>query len=348
LAAEALLRCCGRVVLPAPVHSYSQLERTSGYLINGERFRTLPLWRPDDYYAFKLKEKLALKVSNVDGTVPFVVHTNAEGFRSLPDQLSGSGIDRVMVLGDSLVFGHGVDDDQVLASVLMELFADRARFMNFGVGGWSLAEYYLTYRKFAPVLDPTLVLMVVYTGNDLYEFERTDWPGRRQGRLPSAPLDRKDYTFDSAGQMINEGLAYKFPLLRESHLWISLDKYLFARFREWAHAQRVSSYPRSNIEASLDVIRAISAERKTLVIVIPVHTDPAPQEFMQGVRTIKGAYVLDLHEAVSRWKKQLSTYYISDGVHFTAEGNRVLGRMVADFIASENMMSKPSGRLALK
>jgi lysophospholipase L1-like esterase len=338
LLAEAFLRLFGHGILPG-VETYSTIERRSGYVVNGQPFRTFPFWRPDNHYAFKLKEGIALDVVYRDQPLRFSFQTNSQGFRN-PEKVIQPGTRSVMVLGDSLVFGHGVNDTETLPSVLAKRFsAERVDFMNFGVGAWSLAEYYLTYQKYAKELDPALVLIVIYTGNDLYEFERTDWRGRETGALPTAPLRRYDYGFDSDGQLVTESLAYKLPVLRNSLLWVALDKYLFSKARELAHAGRVERHARSNIDASIDLIKSIAAERRTMVVVIPVHTQPAPQELLRGLRTVPGILLLDLQNAVSEWKKELTTYYIPDGVHFTLKGNEAVAQVIELTVRQANVFS---------
>ena len=338
LGAEAVLRSAGDRLLPQPIARYSQLEQ-EGYVINGTVFRTLPFWRADDYYSFKLKDNLSLHVMLRDGHSSFSLHSNEIGFRFPMADLNRPARHRVMVLGDSVAFGHGVNDDQTLPNRLNALFAESdVRFLNFAVGAWSFGEYYLTYQRYAAQVQPSLIVVVVYAGNDFYELERSEWTGRDKGSLPAAPLTRLDYAFDSDGQLINEGLAYKFPVLRESVLWIAIDKFLLARLREAKHARRLATYPRSTMETSLDVLRAIGKRHPTLVVVIPFQDKAAPIEFMRRIQISTDVAVLDLHPLVHELKSDEEAY-LSDHVHFAAKGNEMVARTIGEFIRSRGLIA---------
>lgn len=79
---------------------------------------------------------------------------------------------RILVLGDSFVFGWGVDDTQTLPSLLSERLnahADGSPYtvFNFGVPGYSPGRLALALREYAPEIRPDLIIIVVSESNDV-------------------------------------------------------------------------------------------------------------------------------------------------------------------------------------
>jgi GDSL-like Lipase/Acylhydrolase family len=72
---------------------------------------------------------------------------------------------RVALVGDSYVFGIGVDEEHLLSTHLQELLARRlgrrVEVVNLGVSGYSTDQEYLLFDQLAERLAPQLVLLVV-------------------------------------------------------------------------------------------------------------------------------------------------------------------------------------------
>jgi hypothetical protein len=83
------------------------------------------------------------------------VTTNAQGFRS-PEFVAGKPV--IAVIGDSMTFGFGVQDDETNPAVLQEAFPDY-QVINAGVSGYNLDQEVAAYeRKVAP-FNPSLVIL---------------------------------------------------------------------------------------------------------------------------------------------------------------------------------------------
>ena len=79
---------------------------------------------------------------------------------------------RVAVLGDSFVAAHEVDEDERFTELLEEELdsatnSARVNVMNFGVRGYGTAQELMTYRHVVRDFDPDVVLLAVFTGNDI-------------------------------------------------------------------------------------------------------------------------------------------------------------------------------------
>ena len=110
------------------------------------------------------------------------VEVNPAGFRDVPRQRAKpAGVFRIAVLGDSQTEALQVEREERFTAVLEDELAgcraappgwsgaDRPRFevLNFGVAGYGTAQELLTLRDEALAYDPDLVLLAVYTGNDV-------------------------------------------------------------------------------------------------------------------------------------------------------------------------------------
>ncbi|MBI1813325.1 hypothetical protein HY285_03695 [Candidatus Peregrinibacteria bacterium] len=108
---------------------------------------------PDPAISYELKPNLR-KFPAFRGTVT----TDERGFRSPPIDPKKPTI---AMLGDSITFGFGVNDDQTLASRLAASFPT-FNVVNTGVAGYALAQEVRTFReKFLP-LRPSLLILTFH------------------------------------------------------------------------------------------------------------------------------------------------------------------------------------------
>ena len=91
------------------------------------------------------------------------VQTNSLGLRG-PDVSvrKPEGVRRVLLVGDSYVFGHGVDDEHTLSVRLSERLnargAARYEVINLGVNSYSTDQQLILFEEMAPNLAPDLVV----------------------------------------------------------------------------------------------------------------------------------------------------------------------------------------------
>ncbi|MCR9145424.1 MAG: SGNH/GDSL hydrolase family protein [bacterium] len=88
---------------------------------------------------------------------------NREGFRNTEDFADAAreaGPPRIMLLGDSFVFGSGIRQSATLARILERRLDGRFRVYSAGVSGWGIDQMLLAYQKYAPILRPEIVFLV--------------------------------------------------------------------------------------------------------------------------------------------------------------------------------------------
>lgn len=127
-----------------------------------------------------------------------LVRINADGFRggpwpTEPDPDSA----RVLLLGDSSVFGMGAEEEATIAGQLEHILASERpeaepRVFNAGVPSYGTRHELLLLKRLGPRLRPRLALVVFHDNNDLddcrREFVNSRTAGVHSGRLRSEEL----------------------------------------------------------------------------------------------------------------------------------------------------------------
>ena len=120
------------------------------------------------------------------------VTVNSLGFRGAEVlETKPSGVKRVVVLGDSTVYGHGVEDDETFSAQLDDRLGETVQVLNLGTPGYSSAQSInlMTMRGWR--LQPDLVVIAnLWSDNNFDSFvdktllsERSD---AAHSRFPAA------------------------------------------------------------------------------------------------------------------------------------------------------------------
>ncbi|HEY8152622.1 MAG TPA: hypothetical protein VII72_00695 [Myxococcota bacterium] len=97
------------------------------------------------------------------------VRQNRHGFRGAEYGFERSDEPRIVVLGDSFVWGFGVEDDQIFTSVLERESDPPIEVVNLGVSGYGTDQELLLWRSLGRRFRPDGVLLVVCPYTDLWE-----------------------------------------------------------------------------------------------------------------------------------------------------------------------------------
>jgi len=99
--------------------------------------------------------------------------TNSLGFRSSevdPDKK------HILMVGDSVVWGYGVNDDETMTHYLAKQLARKGKknyqVLNLGVSGYGIGQYYLRLKRQIQELNPKIIVTVIHAGNDFEETSR--------------------------------------------------------------------------------------------------------------------------------------------------------------------------------
>ena len=91
--------------------------------------------------------------------------TNSMGMRSGEVDSSRR---HILLVGDSVTFGLGVNNDET-ASHYLDKEQLEYQVLNLGVPGYGIGQYYLNLKRHIDKLNPKLIVLILYTANDLEE-----------------------------------------------------------------------------------------------------------------------------------------------------------------------------------
>lgn len=133
------------------------------------------LMQPCPNYGLCMKRNITghqmSKEYNVD------IRLNSFGFRGKEFSLKPEPKkNRILMIGDSFIFGYGVSEDQTLAERLGRLLETKMpqkyEVLNLGQLAFGTGQEFLKFQEIGLLLQPSAVVLNVYLGNDLYENRR--------------------------------------------------------------------------------------------------------------------------------------------------------------------------------
>ena len=152
---------------------------------------------------------------------------NAHGYRDDDFALEKpEGTERILVLGDSFTFGWGVESDETYSQQLEKILAGNhpgrsIEVINAGfASGPFPGTYYLYLREKGLELDPDLIVVGLFMGNDIDH--------ERAGEFPFAEVDEdglprrfeQKFTFkDGHFVMKYPRFRWRYPVLRDSEVF---------------------------------------------------------------------------------------------------------------------------------
>lgn len=105
-------------------------------------------------------------------SLPVPIATSSQGLRDRVYPAKAPGEYRIVLLGDSFTWGHGLTEDQVISRRMERLLSregpPRITVINCGVGGYAPAQERHFLRKRGLPLSPDLVVLQLYPPNDVY------------------------------------------------------------------------------------------------------------------------------------------------------------------------------------
>ena len=131
------------------------------------------LFMPDETIGYRLRPGATARFTTAEFETDIAI--NAAGVRDREIGPRAPGERRVLVLGDSLVMAVQVPDWETLTARLERFLNEDAvppatfRVINAGVQGYGPVEEYLFYRDVAARLQPDVVILALYAGNDAVE-----------------------------------------------------------------------------------------------------------------------------------------------------------------------------------
>lgn len=125
-------------------------------------------------------------------------------------------VGRIMVLGDSLTYGKGVDVNDTYSAVMERMLSQdfRVEVLNLGVNGYQSEQIFQQMLMFAPELQPDVIVYGVCLNDFLDAGEEENARGARRGWKIPLPESAKQFLISQtlAGEFLNK--AYDDLLMR--------------------------------------------------------------------------------------------------------------------------------------
>lgn len=202
----------------------------------------IDMWRPDSIAGYANKRDFR---SLSFGTVRIV--TNEHGFRGArPTPLEGGGKLRIFGVGDSVMWGTGLEEEDTFLGVLERLLAEsgtEAEVVNAGVGGFSTVQEYLFFESVVLPFRPDIVLLGLCF-NDLLPTEDPHGTVRAvYTRYLNALLERPDNGLSA----VEKQVASRFleTLATADHVWSAVRPFALSPLEHAALSKALIEYPLS-------------------------------------------------------------------------------------------------------
>jgi hypothetical protein len=212
------------------------------------------------------------------------ISVNSEGFRGPEWPSPASDRSELLVVGDSQVFGLGVDDDETFSAVLAERI-DRT-VLNAGVPTYGPPEYLATVRNLLSERPVGTVVYVVNFLNDPFELERRNrnrhaiWDGWAV-QIETAPRPEDIVSFPGRRWLMSQS----HTVYAARRWWHSSDEAWFARVDRGLPSEGAwsdllvdgdltrTSLGRAQLEATLLIADAETRTQKLLAALAEIDED---------------------------------------------------------------------------
>ncbi len=233
---------------------------------------------------------------------------------------------RIVVLGDSMTFGHGVSSEQTYCEQVEQLFADQGRrvdVVNAGVKGYGTDQSVKFFTTRLRQLDADLVILAVYQNDisdninlplytiedhELIDIDPTkNWLyalGTIDQKLPPFVRQRKLCQF-AMNSFTNRDLYGVLPDLDQKELI------------QWSKSKVILQIERLQELCHVDSFRV-------LIVCLPYRDGPTnqynwiPEDSIQSINLIEDPV----------WRDQAATLFFKTDYHLTAKGHRLVAEQV--------------------
>lgn len=309
------------------------------------------LIRRDPALGFRMKPNYRGVIAHSD--IP--LHTNSWGVRGREFGPKRPGVLRVYAIGDSMVFGHGLREDEAFPHFLEGILAERlgrpVEVVNGGVPGYGTVQAAEFFAQTVDTVQPDVVTLSIAVFNDLEDNVKF---GRQLYRWQRDP---------GALQRLRTWLRHNSQVYR-----------LFRRYRAGVSGREMmqihSLEPPKNVlrgvELVAESVRRIAAEAEKrgigfAVVVNPAHKQASAREWAATLRAYnldagefdpqepnrrivaavqaQGVPVLDLLATFR--SRPNENYYFSE--HWKAPGHRLVAGEIAAFLVASGLDAPAAG-----
>jgi len=274
------------------------------------------------------------------------VSINSRGFRDQERSYDREASRyRIIALGDSMVWGYGVQPDEIF-TVLLERACPRSEVINLGVSGYGTDQELLLLQREGVRYNPDMVIVVV-SPNDFQDniqkkvylvyqkpmFELS--PGGL--RLTNTPVPTQTLWEHAASFLVRSS----FVLNRAASVYHALSLEPLARSAATAYASIEAPFPRSlhervTVAILLEIEDVTRAAHATLLVVL---TDGMEQRGREMEQFLRSRNINVLNVDYDFGQNDISRFHLRDGLHWNAAGHSKVAHRLSKYFEQQQNLS---------
>jgi GDSL-like Lipase/Acylhydrolase family len=282
-------------------------------------------------------------------TQPYFIAINSKGLRDVEHSYDKPpGIFRIVVIGDSFVFGSGGVEPSKRFSDILQASTRNTEVINMGVPAYGTDQEYLYLATEGFKYHPDLVILCAYH-NDFSESFSTLNPsnGRPKGYLS---LDGGQLVFHPPTFSIFYRLAQHSYLLGLADLELSKLSRAYDRAVRRGHGvldmgARLATF-KQLFASTADLCQQHGAA--FVLVYFPFQTQYKPwiiQRVMDELAATKGIKTLDLMDTMMLASRAQRAYFAND-IHFNEYGHQVVANALLDYLTRNGLLNPESAQVA--
>lgn len=151
---------------------HRSVEKMKGEARKGDDIEGVGIWQTDDRFGYTHIAGSSGVHKTADFTVTYTIGEAGERYIEAPQDPKG----RVLFLGGSLTFGHGVEDDEPFPAILARDYWSDFEVVNRAVMGWGTAHAYLSLLdELRRGKKPKMVIYGYIPDHAVRNYIRRDW-----------------------------------------------------------------------------------------------------------------------------------------------------------------------------
>jgi len=294
------------------------------------------LFQLDDQLIYSLRSNASRQLATEEYVE--IATTNERGLRNKPLREKGTYEKRILVLGDSMIFGHGVHDDQTFPNQLEMLFHEAGMdvdVVNAGVKGYGPDQYFKFFLSSLRDLQPNLVIFSLFV-NDLRDCIDTPLYDLKEGALYSLDA-RKNWLY------VRCRLASIFP---NAILRMRVFRAIASRYAAYCtqnptitmNAEEGRLWAQEKVLTQIQELERLGEADGFALCVLCIPSKEDSRDRYAWLKRVQdqGTWVMECHKD-ELWHAERGQLYFAVDQHMTPRGCKALARSVFEGILQSNL-----------
>jgi len=334
------------------------------------------IFAPSDTMPYALEPGAADTFVTQEFSIP--IRINSLGYRDDEFPRKKTARLRILAIGDSFTFGYAGTSDAAYPNVMERelrrlLGESDIEVLNAGFAACQYPDtYYLYLRNRGLALEPSLITVGLFVGNDLdHDLAGENvWTEVDDEGLPVRIQNSLAHVENGYWVSRNRSLRYRYPILRDSHIAQALISLLRSTgpekprtYNQWMYRtdyEARTDETIAKVEKLLLAMAALARERSIPIVfvVMPTREQVYPEEYdfsadafmrdhdLDKPQRLLGEFFaknglswLDLTPAFRAAPRDAPLYYAVDQ-HWNERGNDLAGRTIAEFLVERGLVAR--------